>query len=179
VSTKGNVLPQYLGSGDPALKDYYLAMFCVRTKAAKGRTWSAWSLRTDTKVSRDAVPMTGHSSALRRNRGQSQLRRAFVFTNPYALLQPEVLVGHPHEKFDADSRLAHEATRDFLAPFLQRFTELIASRSGRGQDHDITADRWPALPSDAVSARRRAALILGKTVSDRRTSKDFSQSAIS
>ena len=23
MSTKGNVLPQYLGSGDPALKDYY------------------------------------------------------------------------------------------------------------------------------------------------------------
>ena len=25
MSTKGNVLPQYLGSGDPALKDYYPA----------------------------------------------------------------------------------------------------------------------------------------------------------
>jgi len=41
-------------------------------------------------------------------------------------LQPEVLVGHAHEKFDADGRLVHEATRDFLATFLQRFTELIA-----------------------------------------------------
>jgi chromate reductase, NAD(P)H dehydrogenase (quinone) len=59
-------------------------------------------------------------------RGQSQLRQAFVFTNTYALLQPEVLVGHAHEKFDADSRLVHQATRDFLATFLQRFTELIA-----------------------------------------------------
>jgi chromate reductase len=59
-------------------------------------------------------------------RGQSQLREAFVFTNTYALLQPEVLVGHAHEKFEADGRLVHEATRDFLATFLQRFTELIA-----------------------------------------------------
>ena len=59
-------------------------------------------------------------------RGQSQLRQAFVFTNTYALLQPEVLVGHAHEKFDADGRLEHEATRDFLVTFLQRFTELIA-----------------------------------------------------
>jgi chromate reductase, NAD(P)H dehydrogenase (quinone) len=59
-------------------------------------------------------------------RGQSQLRQAFVFTNTYALLQPEVLVGQAHEKFDADGRLVHEATRDFLATFLQRFTELIA-----------------------------------------------------
>jgi chromate reductase len=59
-------------------------------------------------------------------RGQSQLRQAFVFTNTYALLQPEVLVGRAHEKFDADGRLAHQATRDFLATFLQRFADLIA-----------------------------------------------------
>jgi chromate reductase len=59
-------------------------------------------------------------------RGQSQLRQAFVFTNTYALLQPEVLVGRAHEKFDADGRLVHEATRDFLATFLQRFADLIA-----------------------------------------------------
>jgi chromate reductase, NAD(P)H dehydrogenase (quinone) len=59
-------------------------------------------------------------------RGQSQLRQAFVFTNTYALLQPEILVGHAHEKFDADGRLVHQTTRDFLATFLQRFAELIA-----------------------------------------------------
>jgi chromate reductase, NAD(P)H dehydrogenase (quinone) len=59
-------------------------------------------------------------------RAQSQLRQAFVFTNTYALLQPEVLVGRAHEKFDADGRLVHQATRDFLATFLQRFTDLIA-----------------------------------------------------
>jgi chromate reductase, NAD(P)H dehydrogenase (quinone) len=59
-------------------------------------------------------------------RAQSQLRQAFVFTNTYALLQPEVLVARAHEKFDADSHLVHEATRDFLAAFLQHFTDLIA-----------------------------------------------------
>jgi chromate reductase len=59
-------------------------------------------------------------------RGQSQLRQAFVFTNTYALLQPEVLVGRAHEKFDAEGRLVHQATRDFLATFLQRFADLIA-----------------------------------------------------
>ena len=59
-------------------------------------------------------------------RGQSQLRQAFVFTNTYALLQPEVLVGRAHEKFAADGRLVHQATRDFLGTFLQRFTDLIA-----------------------------------------------------
>ena len=58
-------------------------------------------------------------------RSQSQLRQAFVFTNTYALLQPEVLVARAHEKFDADGRLVDQATRDFLATFLQRFVEFI------------------------------------------------------
>jgi chromate reductase len=59
-------------------------------------------------------------------RGQLQLRQAFVFTNTYALQQPEVLVGRAHEKFDADGRLVHQATRDVLATLLQRFADLIA-----------------------------------------------------
>jgi len=59
-------------------------------------------------------------------RAQSQLRQAFVFTNTYSLLQPEILVGRAHEKFDADGRLVDKATRDFLATFLQRFADLIA-----------------------------------------------------
>ena len=63
-------------------------------------------------------------------RSQLQLRQAFVFTDTYALLQPEVLVGQAHEKFDADGRLVHQATRDSLATFLQRFTNLIALHVG-------------------------------------------------
>lgn len=57
-------------------------------------------------------------------RAQSQLRQAFVFTNTYALAQPEVLVARAHEKFDADGRLVDQATRDFLATFLKRFADL-------------------------------------------------------
>jgi chromate reductase len=63
-------------------------------------------------------------------RSQLQLRQAFVFTDTYALLQPEVLVGQAHEKFDANGRLVHQATRDVLATFLQRFTDLIALHVG-------------------------------------------------
>ncbi len=63
-------------------------------------------------------------------RSQTQLRQAFVFTNTYALLQPEVLVGRAHEKFDTDGRLTDEKTREFLALFLARFVELMA-RMGR------------------------------------------------
>ena len=59
-------------------------------------------------------------------RAQSQLRQAFVFTDTYALLQPEILVSHAPEKFDADDRLVHQPTRDVIATFLRRFTDLIA-----------------------------------------------------
>jgi chromate reductase len=58
-------------------------------------------------------------------RGQAQLRQALGATNTYALLQPEVLVAHAHEKFDGDGRLTDQATRDVLATFLQRFIDLI------------------------------------------------------
>jgi chromate reductase len=64
-------------------------------------------------------------------RSQSQLRQAFVFTNTYALLQPEVLVGRAHEKFDADGHLMHEATREFLTTFLEHFADLIARFTSR------------------------------------------------
>ena len=73
-------------------------------------------------------------------RSQSQLRQAFVLTNTYALLQPEVLVGYAHEKFDADGRLVHQATRDFLATFLDRFTEMIALHAmAAARNHEMTA----------------------------------------
>lgn len=59
-------------------------------------------------------------------RGQSQLRQSFVFTNTYALLQPEVLVGRAHEKFDGDGHLVDQPTREFVTIFLARFADLIA-----------------------------------------------------
>ena len=52
-------------------------------------------------------------------RAQSQLRQSFVFTNTPVLLQPEVLVGRAHDKFDSVGRLTDEATRDFLVLFLK------------------------------------------------------------
>jgi chromate reductase, NAD(P)H dehydrogenase (quinone) len=59
-------------------------------------------------------------------RSQTQLRQAFVFTNTYALLQPEVLVGRAHEKFDAEGHLTDQSTREFLKTFLAGFADLIA-----------------------------------------------------
>ena len=54
-------------------------------------------------------------------RAQQQLRQTFAFTNTLAMLQPEVLVGRAHQKFDRDGRLSDEATRTFLRHYLQTF----------------------------------------------------------
>lgn len=58
-------------------------------------------------------------------RGQSQLRQAFVFTNSYAMPQPEVLVRRASELFDPDGRLVDEATRAHVAKFLAAFAVWI------------------------------------------------------
>ena len=54
-------------------------------------------------------------------RSQSQLRQAFVFTNSYAMPQPELLVFRAHEKFDADGNLTDEGTVKFLGRYLEAF----------------------------------------------------------
>ena len=59
-------------------------------------------------------------------RGQSQLRQAFVFTNTYAMTQPEVLVARAHEKFDDSGKLTDESTRVHLKTFLERFATWVA-----------------------------------------------------
>jgi chromate reductase len=65
-------------------------------------------------------------------RSQSQLRQAFVFTNTPAMLQPEILVGRAHEKFDAEGRLTDEPTRRYLQQFLQKFAAWIAQLQPKG-----------------------------------------------
>jgi chromate reductase, NAD(P)H dehydrogenase (quinone) len=58
-------------------------------------------------------------------RGQSQLRQSFVFTDTPAMLQPEVLVGRAHERFDAEGHLTDQKVRDYLVMFLERFIAWI------------------------------------------------------
>ena len=59
-------------------------------------------------------------------RAQTQLRGSFVFTNTPVLPQPEVLVFRAHEKFDADGRLADEATRAFVRRLLDALADWTA-----------------------------------------------------
>jgi chromate reductase len=59
------------------------------------------------------------------------LRQSFVFTNTPVLVQPEVLVGRAHEKFDSDGRLMDERTRQFLVRFLEEFAHWIGRLAAR------------------------------------------------
>jgi chromate reductase, NAD(P)H dehydrogenase (quinone) len=56
-------------------------------------------------------------------RAQMQLRQAFVFTQTYALVSPEVLVARAQEKFDASGRLTDEKTREFVGQLLQALAD--------------------------------------------------------
>lgn len=59
-------------------------------------------------------------------RAQGQLRQAFVFTQTFALPQPEVLVFRAHEKFDAEGRLTDEATRRYVRRLLDALADYAA-----------------------------------------------------
>ena len=63
-------------------------------------------------------------------RGQMQLRQSFVLTNTPVMLQPELLVGRAHEKFDGAGRLTDDGTRQFLASFLARFVMWAGDQKG-------------------------------------------------
>lgn len=64
-------------------------------------------------------------------RAQTQLRQSCVFTNTPVLLQPEVLVGRAHEKFDSVGRLTDESTRKFLVLFLEEFANWLGRLTER------------------------------------------------
>ena len=56
------------------------------------------------------------------------LRQIFVYLNARTINGPEVLVGKAGDKFDSDGALVDEATRDFVAKYLERLGDEIARR---------------------------------------------------
>jgi chromate reductase len=61
-------------------------------------------------------------------RAQLHLRQAFVFTETYAVLKPEVYVSFAREKFDADGRLTDETARTLIRQLLEALRDLSAER---------------------------------------------------
>lgn len=58
-------------------------------------------------------------------RAQLELRKALLSTASHAMLRPEFLLARCAEKFDAESRLTDEPTREFLRTFLAAFAAWI------------------------------------------------------
>lgn len=61
---------------------------------------------------------TGMSGTIR---AQLALRQSFLFTDTFALVQPEVLIPRCADRFDASGRLTDQSTRDLIARQMQRF----------------------------------------------------------
>jgi chromate reductase len=59
-------------------------------------------------------------------RAQLHLRQLLSHVHARTLPPPELLVATAHQRFDADLRLTHEATRRVLAALLERFARWIA-----------------------------------------------------
>ena len=61
---------------------------------------------------------TGISGTIR---AQLALRQAFLFTDTFALLQPEVLIPKCADRFDANGNLTDQSTRDLIGRQMQKF----------------------------------------------------------
>ena len=61
---------------------------------------------------------TGISGTIR---AQLALRQSFLFTDTFALLQPEVLIPKCADRFDANGKLTDQPTRDLIGRQMQKF----------------------------------------------------------
>jgi chromate reductase len=61
---------------------------------------------------------TGISGTIR---AQLALRQTFLFTDTFALLQPEVLIPKCTDRFDAAGKLTDQSTRDLIGRQMQKF----------------------------------------------------------
>jgi chromate reductase len=52
-------------------------------------------------------------------RAQYHLRQMFVFLNMYAVNQPEVMISNCADRFDADGKLTHDQTNQFIRKLLE------------------------------------------------------------
>jgi chromate reductase, NAD(P)H dehydrogenase (quinone) len=68
--------------------------------------------------------MGASGSALGTGRAQYHLRQCFVFLEMYALNQPEVLINHANQKFDAQGNLTDEPTRERIRQMLAALVDL-------------------------------------------------------
>jgi chromate reductase, NAD(P)H dehydrogenase (quinone) len=86
--------------------------------------WASLPPRGSAMHGKTAAIMGASPGMLGTARGQQQLRQMFVFTQTYAVLQPEILVSHAADKFDHDGRLTDELTAKLLRRQLDALVDL-------------------------------------------------------
>jgi chromate reductase len=74
---------------------------------------SAWS-------GKPAAIMGASIGSIATARAQYHLRQMFVFLNVYAVMQPEVMIGNAHEKFDAEGNLMDETAKGLIRQLLEK-----------------------------------------------------------
>lgn len=89
-----------------------------------------WASRPPRKSPLNAKPVavmgasTGMSGTIR---AQLALRQSFIFTDSFALLQPEVLIPKCAERFDEQSNLTDASTRDLVAKQMHELARWIGA----------------------------------------------------
>ena len=58
------------------------------------------------------------------------LRQCLIFTNLPVMQQPEAYIGGVAELLDSDGNLSHDGTKTFLANFMARFADWVATVNG-------------------------------------------------
>jgi chromate reductase len=77
---------------------------------------SAWA-------GKPAAIMGASVGALGTARAQYHLRQVMVFLDMFPVNQPEVMIGHAANRFDAEGKLTDEATKEFIRQLLQNLVE--------------------------------------------------------
>ena len=70
---------------------------------------------------------TGMSGTIR---AQTHMRQMLVYSDSPCMNQPEVLVAHAHQRFDADGKLTDDMTREILVRFATAFTAFVHRFTG-------------------------------------------------
>ena len=148
--------------------------------------WVSRPPQTSPLKNKPAAIMSASTGISGGMRAQLHLRQSFVFTETPAMLRPEVIVPKAAERFDESGRLTDEATRKFIASFLQDFSRWVRRFSvplaaifivvtlgacGRTPAGPVTAPTPVPTPSTKPAAPPPPPPTFVKTTSETRTTR--------
>lgn len=87
--------------------------------------WASRPVQTSALKGKPAAIMGASSGIGGTMRAQYHLRQSFVFTQTYALLQPEVIIPRAGERTDAEGNLVDESTRELIRRQMRAFAAWI------------------------------------------------------